>query len=202
MATKTEICNMALSHLGVGVEISNILTDDTVEARTCRVFWPQAVRQTLRDFPWGVARRYVGLGLVEEDPNTEWGYSYRYPSDCLMPRRIISGVRNETRQSRVPYLLSSDDSGALIFTDEPEAVLEYTKDISGQEGLFDDDFSMAVSFRLAAYIAPKVCGDTFAMMRDSAIKFYQYELASARSNARNEEQNEEEPESELTRSRH
>jgi hypothetical protein len=64
----------------------------------------------LRDFDWSFARRYTTLGLVEEDPNTDWAYVYRYPSDCLSVRSIVGAMR--TDRSRLPFTLGSDASGS------------------------------------------------------------------------------------------
>src|SRR5688572_11149621 len=111
MASETEIANLALSHLGVGKEIANLETERSQEAVACRRFYDTARDATLRDFSWPFATKIAVLGLIEADPNDEWDYSYRYPSDCLQLRRILSGVRNDTRDSRVPFKLAHDDSG-------------------------------------------------------------------------------------------
>lgn len=200
MASETEIANLAISHLGVGKEISDLTTDRSQEALACRRFYATARDQVLRDFAWPFAMKTVALGLVEEDPNDEWGYSYRYPSDAVELRRIISGERNDNRQGRVPYRIGRDASGLLIFTDEEDAELEYTLRET-DTGRYPADFVMALSLRLAVYIAPRLtAGDPFKLsMR--ALDLYNYELSQARANAANEEQPEEPPESEFIRER-
>lgn len=53
MATKTEICQMALSHLGNGRAITDIDTDTTNESDTIRQFYDVIQNQMLREYRWG-----------------------------------------------------------------------------------------------------------------------------------------------------
>ena len=92
MASKTEIGNLALSHIGIGKEVANIETEQSAEASALRRVYDTALRKTLRDFNWPFARVIADLGLIEEDPTDEWDFSYRVPSDCVSFRRIPSGV--------------------------------------------------------------------------------------------------------------
>src|SRR4051812_32897245 len=98
--TDVGICNMALGHLAVGKAIG-ALTEASQEARACLRFYEQARDEVLRDFPWPFATTVEALALVAVQPTTEWGYSYRYPLNCLALRRIPSGVRNDTRGTTV-----------------------------------------------------------------------------------------------------
>lgn len=200
MPTPTEICNLALSHIGVGVEIANLESETSQEAKACRRFYDTALRVTLRDFPYPFARVFETAQLVEESPTTEWSYSYRYPSNCLKLKRILSGTRNDNRQTRVPYVIGGDAAGMLIYTDETEAVYEYIKLIT-DTSRWTEDASLAFSFRLAAYIAPRLTGGDPFKMGDRAIRFYTTEVSMAKANAVNEQQDEEKPESEFIRAR-
>ena len=200
MLSSTDIANMALGHLGVGKQISNIETEKSEDARSCKQFFNTTIQSMLRDFPWPFATVIQSLELVETDPNDEWGYSYRYPSNCLNVKRILSGSRNDTRLNRVPYKIVNDSSGQLILTDMTDAQIEFTKNIDATSH-YPVDFSLAVSFRLAAYIAPRMtAGDPFKM-GERAMKMYDYELRKAQSNAANEEQPDELPNSEFIEAR-
>lgn len=200
MASAVEICNLALSHLGVGKEIANLTTERSEESAACRRFYESARDAVLRDYPWPFTTKISALGLVAADPNDEWGFSYRYPTDALKLRRIPSGIRNDNRQSRVPFKLAQDSSGLIIYTDAENAQIEYTAR-SEDPGLYPADFVMALSFRLAVYIAPRVTGGDPFKMGDRARTMYQYELQMAQGNATNEEQAEEVPDAELIRAR-
>lgn len=200
MASKTEIFNMALSHLAVGKEVSNLETEQSEEARVGRRFYDTALRATLSDFNWPFATRIVALALIEEEPNSEWAFSYRYPSDCLNIRRVLSGIRNDNRQTRAPYKMAGDDTGTIIFMDEEDAQIEYTKYIDNPL-IYPADFTLALSYYLAAMAAPRLTGGDQFKLGDKALRMYAGELRRAEARAGNEEQAEEEPESEFVRAR-
>jgi len=63
----TDICNMALSHLGIGKELANMETDTGENASACRRFYENCRDNMLSDFPWPFATVTTDLGLVEED---------------------------------------------------------------------------------------------------------------------------------------
>lgn len=187
MSSVTEIANLALSHLGTGKEITALTTENSAEARAVRRFYETTRDAILRDFPWPFATKTFTLGLVESTPTTEWDYSYTYPSDCIYFRRILSGIRNDTRASRIPYRIIHADASSLIYTDEQNAVSEYTMRVT-DSARFSADFVMALSWRLASYMAARVtAGDRFRL-GEKAMKFYLFELGKAQANASGEEQ--------------
>lgn len=187
MATETEICNLALSHLGVGKEIANLETENSAEASACRRFYQPTVERVLTDFPWPFATRFATLALVEEDPTEEWDFSYRYPADCLKLRRILSGSRQDAPNGRVAYRLGSDASGRLVYTDQDDATVEYTFNPTDTT-LFDVMFVEALAYALAVNIAPRItAGDPFKL-GERAAALYQLSLAQAQASALREQQ--------------
>jgi len=199
-SSKTEICNLALSHLGTAKRISNLETDTSGEATNCRIFFDIALEEVLRDFKWPFATKIEALALIEENPNTEWTYSYRYPSNCLTIRRILSGIRKDTRQSRVPYRVAFDDSARIIYTDQVEAYIEYTYNMT-DPAYFPSDFTLALSYRLATLLAPILTGGDPFKLGVATFELYQMHLKKAVVNSFNEEQDEELPDSEFIRTR-
>lgn len=200
MPSVVEIANLALSHIGVGKEIANIDTEKSEEAAAMRRYYTPARDEVLREYSWPFATQFVSLGLVAEDPTDEWNFSYRYPSDCIYFRRILSGVRNDTRQSRVPHKIARDVSGLLILTDQENAKAEYTiREEDPQR--FPADFVMALSYRLAAYVARRLSGGDPFKLGEFSLRLYQISLSKAQSTAENEGQIDEPPESEFIRTR-
>ena len=195
MASSTEICNQALRHLGVSKTIANLETSQESEAATCRAFYETTRDATLRDFNWPFATKIIELGLVEENPNDEWTYAYRYPSDCINFRRLQSGIRNETSAQRIPYKISRDDAGRLIFTDQQNAVAEYTMRITAAEE-FTPDFVLALSFHLAMYIGPQINGAENTQAIERCERMYNFLMSKAQAQAGNEEQPDSLPEAE------
>ena len=174
MSSTTEISNLAISHLGIGKEIANLDTEQTEEASACRRYFESAKKATLSDLDWTFATKFAVLNLIESEPNDEWNFSYRYPSDCINMRRILSGQRQDTQKTRVPYRISADSAGRIIYTDKEDAEIEYTKNVT-DPGLFSAEFTLALSFRLASYIAPRLTGgDPFKMKQEMLA---QYELS-------------------------
>lgn len=198
--TRTDIANMAISHIGYGKEIGDLDLENSEEASVCRRFYDTARSSTLRDFPWPFAMITVGLNLIEESPNSEWDYSYRYPNDCLYIRRILSGNKRESRDDKVAYKIGKDESGLIIYTDYANAEIEYTQDIT-DPNFFTAEFSFALSLRLGSYISSRLTkGDPFSL-RKSIMEFYSMEIENVKTNALNEEQSVREPESEFIRGR-
>lgn len=194
--SETDIANMALGHLGIGKEIANISTERSQEALACNRYYEIARDTTLRAFPWPFATKFRDLAVVEENPTDEWAFSYRYPVDCFMVRRVLSGSRNDSRQGRVPYKIGQDASGMLIYTDETDATIEHTVRVTDATR-FPDDFVLALSFKLAALCATRItAGDPFKL-GDKAEAYFKRTISDAQADAANEEQPDELPESEF-----
>ena len=192
---------MALGHLGVQKPIANLEIENNQEARICRVFYDTARNQTMRDFEWPFISKKETLALIQTLPTThEWTYEYAYPANCKFFKRILSGIRNDNKQSAIPFKIVYGTSSQVIHTDVQDAEGEFTLlDINPDR--FPDDFVMALSLRLAIYIAPVVtAGDPFGLAKRVA-QMYEWEITRARANAANEEQMEEPPESEYIRAR-
>lgn len=200
MSTKTEICNLAIAHLGVGAPIADLDTDNSNEAEALRRFYPVARDMMLRELPWGFAKKTAVLGLIEEDPTDEWGYSYTYPSDCVMIRKLQSAVRVDSTDNLEPYEIAHKDGALCIFTDVEDAVLQYTVRIPHDQ-LFPADFVMAFSLKLAILIAARLgaLDDKFTMTRITQL--YQYEMAMARAASMREAGRDIQPDSEFIRAR-
>lgn len=200
MSSKTEISNLAISHLGTGKEIADLETERSQESAACRRFYDMALKTTLKAYSWPFATKIAALGLVAEEPNEEWGYSYRYPSDCLEFRRILSGQRTDTRDTRISYKLGFDSAGTLIYADKFEAEGEYTI-LHESPSFYPPDFTLALSLRLAALVAPRLtAGDPFKL-GEKCLALYRQAINEAKANAGNEEVPDSAPDSEFIRAR-
>jgi len=201
-ASRTEIANMALAHLGVDKDIQDITTDRSSDAGACRRFWDIIRDATLRSYPWPFAKKTDELQLVQANPTDEWSYAYQYPSDCVKFYRVHDGLGNyqDNRQSRVPHEVVRGPSGKLILTNQENAVGDYCERIEETQ-YWDADFALAFSLRLAAYIAPRVTGGDPFKLGQNAMRLFVMEVSSAESDAGNEQQPPEEPGSEFERAR-
>lgn len=200
MSSRTEICNIALGHFGTAKPLSDFETDESTAGVACRRYYEQALKQFLRAFPWPFAKRFRDLALVEQNPTDNWGYAYRYPSDCVMIRRIDSSLRNDSRQSRVTYEIASDNQGKLIYTNQENACVWYTK-YTDTPSAYPEDFTFAFSYLIAWYVSPLLTkGDPFKI-RQELLQAYKQAAAQAQANAFNEEQPDEDVKSDFERER-
>lgn len=200
MSSKTEMANLAISHLGQGKEIANVDTEKSSEAATMRRFQPIVIEMFLKDFPYSFCNVTETLNLVEEEPDDEWAYSYRVPTDCLKPIRILSGQRNDSRQTRVPYKIGKDAQGQLIYTDTESAQLEYIQFVN-DPSKYPVDVFLSMSLFLAGLAAPRMLGEDPFKMGERAMKLYQYFKGKADAHDANNQQQEEPPDAEAIRAR-
>lgn len=160
---KIDICNMALSRLGV--ELIESLNEASEPARVCSQFYNQARRVVLRRYNWTFATRRSELALL---PTTipDYLYAYRYPARCEFVRKLYNKDCDNI-PAYTEYKLGSDSEGMIIYTDVENAVAEYTADIEDC-GLFDSQFTEMLSWKLAAEMAFKLTGNMqIAQMADS-----------------------------------
>lgn len=152
------LANMALNIIGIGQEIED-LAATTALARTCNRWLPVVLEDVLSDFEWGFATIRAPLELVEAftdatDPDIEWAYSYGRPNTCIVARRIVSGERPDS--APIPFEcgqgMDGDNTTRLIFTDQPDAILEMTATY-GDSGKYSSAFAQAVAGKLAVKIA-------------------------------------------------
>jgi hypothetical protein len=199
--SKVFISNMALNHLNHGIEISS-MTEDSTEAKACNLMYDTALGIILRAYHWPFATKQAVLNLVVESPSGgEWGYAYAYPSDCLMARRILGLSKGHSlphdesgAEGRIPFKIAqrpeADETADVkcILTDEQEATMEYTK-FEQRADRYPDDFALALSFKLAYLVAPRLTGgDKTRELRKDALELYRVTLAEAIAANANEEQ--------------
>jgi hypothetical protein len=200
--SKTAIFNLALGHLNQSVEVSDADAENSAAARVCRRYFNTARDELLREFKWPFATEFAEIPKVADDPTSEWAYSYQLPSDCLFARKILSGTRNDTESSEVKYRRV----GRLIYTDhatlnddgETVVELEYTKEMESVTA-YDPDFAMALSFRLACYIAPSLTGGDVSKLGQRTKEFFFVSVNKAKATALNEEKHDRENYAEISR---
>lgn len=186
MATVTQICNLALGHLGASKTVANADSEQSAEANTFRRFYETVRDATLKDFNWPFARTYAALGLIATDPTDEWGYSYQYPSDCINMQRIVSGDRNETVATRVKFIIARIGGQQVILTDQPFAQAQYTARVTDAQA-YTPDFVMALSLHMAFIMGPHLAKSDEKILQAVERKYVNY-ISVAKAQALNEEQ--------------
>lgn len=158
--TAVQIINNALSNLGHTIFIDS-RDDEGQEVAVSDVHYDATIAYVLEEFWWAFARRFVTLGLVEDftaltTPH-KWFYAYRYPVNTVTIRGIVTGP-GELETNPATWEIGSDDTGRLIYTNKPEAVVEVTKLIVDPM-LYTAMFAEAVSWRLAFKMVPGIAKD-------------------------------------------
>ena len=181
---KIDICNMAVSHLAVGLEIQDFDNEKTEAAQACRRFYDVARQKVLRDFDWPFASAIDFLAQLIVQPTVEWAYSYRYPANALALQRIPNGaMRVDTELSRAIYAVGRDLVGQIIYSDLNAPVqVQYTYD-EQDTTKFPPDFVVALAFYLAFLIGPRVAGGDQFKLADRAYLLYQRAIIEAQVNA-------------------
>lgn len=159
MASTTDICNIALSHIGARAQITSISPPDgSVEAGYCARFFPIARKELLETPGWSFARTRVALSEVAND-STVWLYAYALPADCIKPLRVLTLAQatvfaDEGVETPLSESTSADYEveGQVLRTDEPEAVLLYVQDVTDTTK-YTPLFTSALGMMLAAYLA-------------------------------------------------
>lgn len=183
MNTKTAIANYGLSQLE-GFRIDDFDTDASEEAQVIRDLWVGLFEEKIRQYQWQWAERIQALGLVETEPSAEWGFSYRYPSNCLDFKGIDNGDRSGVKIPEIEMEITNDDTGLLILTDESEATGIWTlKDPPIK--LWPSDFKTAFAIELAAMAAPRIMKEGGEAKQNKLLKFADMKWKEAkRSNQR------------------
>lgn len=154
--SKTQIANLALSHIRDKGQVENVDTDTTTQAKTARLWYDPARRQALAEFNHGFARSRLALATHSEDPPATWAHRYQWPSDCVQPRYIQNSSGRV--EPPVPFELEvAGDKTRSILTDQDEAVLVYTRD-EEEVTFFSPHFVLAFSYLLAHYMAGPLTG--------------------------------------------
>lgn len=187
-SSETEICNLALAHLGDTQGIA-ALTERSTAARSCALWYPQIRDEVLADFPWPFATRSEALALVATFSSpSEWAYSYRYPSDALAVWRILpyGRLRVPSSTNIVPFREVSDATGRLLYVDLPAATVEFTFRITDPTR-YPPAFVAALALKLAAALAPQLTAGDPNKLGLRALQLYDQQLEIARNAALNGE---------------
>jgi len=125
MYTKVQIYNLALGALLLDYQIADPESDKSKQCKVLNLHFPTALSQVLQDLDLDSTSEREALELIEENPNDEWLYAYKYPTKCAFLRRIVSGFRKDNRTTSIPKATGTLNGVKVIYTDEPNAKAEY-----------------------------------------------------------------------------
>jgi hypothetical protein len=148
MISDVGICNLALSHIGLGAIES--LDEASPAADQCKTVFAAGRDAVLRSHPWNFATKRKALADLGTPP-TDWLYRYEYPSDCLKARSILPLTQTDP-PSPFETAIDASLSTRVLFCDQAAATLIYTAQIA-DPNMFDASFVRCFSWFLATEIA-------------------------------------------------
>jgi hypothetical protein len=165
MYTKESMSNLVLGALLLTKEIANFDTDVSKEAKVLRTHFDVGFRGALIDMDLDATSDQVTLQLIEEDPNSLWGFSYKYPAACVNARRIQSPALIDDRDSRIPYQVRTKNNQKCIFTNEENAILEFvSKDVPLHT--LSSPAGLAAAWFIAGICTPFIVGKGAKSLRE------------------------------------
>lgn len=149
MASKSNICSMALSLIGCR-PVTSLDRPTTEEDRQCLLWWDHSVKEVLEKHDWKFARRYAPNLAVSTSPSGEYDHAYQLPNDCLVLRYLWDDEAKQ-RVTEEEYELQ----GRSILTNLDTVNIVYTKNDENTGG-YPGHFVKALIFLLASYLAYKL----------------------------------------------
>jgi len=188
MATKNQICNLALGRIRAGV-VNDVDNETSAQAIQCQVFYDVTVEHLLAMYPWMWARKTIALAPTTGYTQLGWRYEYAYPNQCaqmiaLVPQSLVTtsgsstgpltpGVSQpSTDLAPIPFEIASTNDvlsdDTVIRTDQDGAYGIYTYAVTNEQR-FPALFVQALSWLLAVDLAMNLGGDSTKYYRDRAM---------------------------------
>lgn len=156
----TELANMALGHVGVGLSIGTLETENSQEAISCRRYFTHCrdVLYRMRDWPFATRLTALSdLGVTGTNYEGIWLYRYNYPNFCMRINKIVNPAMRApaTAEQKIKYKIASKDTGSagkVILCDQESAIAEYNhliEDVSVWDAEFVENFTTYLAVRIA-----------------------------------------------------
>ncbi len=152
MATSdTEICNLALARLGAD-RLVDLASDTDRNARFCKLFFDQSLKEILRARPWNFAIKRASLARSTETPAFEWSYQFPLPSDCI--HVLECNGHSWDRHAQEPFVIETGH----ILTNAETAEVRYVY-LNKDYSTYPADFVEALATLLASKLSAPVSGN-------------------------------------------
>lgn len=203
MATKVDICNLALFKLAQSIVLP-AMTDDSKAADVMNRLWEPMRDLVLSERVWPWAMKAQALALEAEPPLPGWGFRYSYPNDCLTAFALTDAQGLASRGKLIRFATgdctvgawgrgsgvfdwdtSSGDQGMSIMANAANAFLVYTAKVE-DANRYPPQFVNALACRLAAEAAPPMIGEVGLQSKQSLLEEYALALTNAGAHAMNE----------------
>lgn len=148
MASKVQICNIALSRLGANRITS--LTDNTEEARICNVLYNDIAEEVMAEGSWSSTINRAALNVTTNTPS--YGYTKEYQLPTNPPFLRILEI-NDTKPGETDYRIEGDK----LLCDVSGIKIKYIGNITDTQS-YDVFLKRAITSRLTAELAYTLTG--------------------------------------------
>lgn len=159
MASDTQIAKLALQHIGDRYDITD-LSEESVEAEQVNLIFSDTRDWLLRQHPWNFAKKFSTPAALTGTVPNNFDYMYTYMPDAVRVNGIVDPLGKNTVINFEVARNSSDVK--VILTDQESAEFFYTARIT-DSAQFDPEFTMALSYALAAKLAMPLTGERSIM---------------------------------------
>lgn len=172
MLYKNDIANLALGRLGVSLSVTDVDTENSIQAKVIRRQFRSSLDTLLESHPWNFATQYAALSLISENvnPNVQYRYAYSYPAQCMVIRGLgIDGFfshKNEYEQNVIPWQEVYTGGTPTLITWLENAYAEYTVRIN-EDIAMPTHFGRALAAQLSMDIAPSLITNNYGKVRDT-----------------------------------
>ena len=181
MFSKAEIFDQALSALLLRRRVIDTETDSNNEVAVLRDNYDHAFKTTLSDLDLDSTSETLVLELIESAPNDRWSFSYKYPSKCLLLRRITSLFVKDNRETHLAKNVAIKDGQKVIFCNEQGASADcIVSDVP--LATISVNAGLAIAYRLAILSAPLLVGKGSKSLTDKLEAKYIVFKAEAQEN--------------------
>jgi hypothetical protein len=194
MASKVEICNLAIQNLG-GNYITS-LTEGSEAAIECNLRFDTARRALLNMHPWNFATRRAALNVDTSAPAFNYLYQFTLPSDFLY--MIMTGQEESSQANSLfntalnptitnsfvginqadKYRIESTSAGLKLLSNSSDVNIIYVADVEDTQ-LFSGVFTDLLARYLSMLLAYKITGNS--KERDTQYTIFQKELTDYQS---------------------
>jgi len=152
--TEVDICNMALSYIGMRAYMIESLSDSSAAAQACQMLYPAQRDELLILAPWPFAVKRATLDLATDQIEGGYAYTYDLPTGCLWPLEIIDSLKIRRVVEKIDFRWE----GRVLLTDKEDAVLRYIDAVT-DASLFTPEFASALAWKLAIALAGALSAD-------------------------------------------
>lgn len=158
------ICNMALGQCGVTKQIHSLEFSGSQqvsnEARLCALYFELAFRAAARGHAWKCLMTQADIsGALTTPPAAGFRYAYSLPANYIGSLRVLEDIE----WAKV---------GRTVQTDATQVHIEYVQYTLNTD-LYDDLFVEALMMRLAAHLAPALCGEGGKQIREGLLAWHE-----------------------------